>query len=107
MEATIRHELAHLCVGLAQGHNRHFKAVERLFGANFRAVPTEQVKDIHDRIGHTWELYACFVDRPRVLLKRVHRKHRKYTHYRPGLFRYLMYKGQKISGFEYVRISPE
>ena len=107
LDSTIRHELAHLCVGLEQGHNRRFKAVERLFEANFRQVPAVQIKHLHERIGHTWALYACFADRPKVLLKKVHRKHRKYTHYRPGMFRYLMYKGQKISSFQYIRIGPE
>ena len=107
LNSTIRHELAHLCVGLEQGHNRRFKTAERLFQADFKAVPAAQIKQFHERIGHTWALYACFTDRPKVLLKKVHRKHRKYTEYRPGMFRYLMYKGQKISGFEYVRIQPK
>jgi predicted SprT family Zn-dependent metalloprotease len=107
LEATVRHELAHLCVGLEQGHNRQFRAIERLFQANFKQVPDEQIQQLHKRIGHSWELYACLADQTKVLLKKVHRKHRKYTEYRPGMFRYLMYKGQKIDGFEYVRIQSD
>ncbi|WP_223787861.1 hypothetical protein [Marinicella meishanensis] len=101
LEATIRHELAHLCVGLQCGHDHRFKAMERRFEANFGPHLHAEAQQLQQAIGHRYLLFAELADGTDVLLKRVHRRHRKYTHYRPGWFRYLTIDGQKVQRFRY------
>lgn len=101
LNATIRHELAHLCVGLQHGHNGVFKAKEAQFGADFKSISRQQYQQFSNNIGHKYELYACFKDGQSVLLKKVQRRHRKYTQYKPTIFKYLTIKGRKIKSFFY------
>ncbi|MFC3193824.1 hypothetical protein ACFODZ_06190 [Marinicella sediminis] len=107
LEATIRHELAHLCVGLEQGHNARFRHMAQLFKAGFHQVSRREKIELHQLIGYKYALYACLVNQQRVCLKKVHRKHRKYTHYKPTLFRYLSFQGVKISHFEYSALDQK
>ena len=107
LEATIRHELAHLCVGLQCGHDARFKAMERRFNAVFGAHLQTQAKQLHNAIGHRYLLFAELVDGSEVLLKRVHRRHRKYSHYRPRMFRYLTVGGQKVQRFRYQPVGTQ
>lgn len=107
LEATIRHELAHLCVGLNCGHNARFKAMERRFKAVFGRHLQDQASQLHNAIGHRYLLFAELADGTEVLLKRVHRRHRKYSHYRPRLFRYLTVGGQKVQRFRYQSVTSQ
>ncbi|MGJ8664591.1 MAG: hypothetical protein ACSHWU_13120, partial [Marinicella sp.] len=101
LTATIRHELAHLCVGLQCGHNYKFKAKAKQFKAVFgRDLKTESAQ-VHAAIGYKYKLYATIEqnqDNPseEILFRRVHRKHHKYVNYKPGRFRYLSIKGRKV-----------
>ncbi len=104
LDATIRHELAHLCVGLQQGHNHVFKAKAQQFKANFRHIDKSQHQQVSANIGYKYELYAQFKDGRQLLLKKVQRKHRKYTHYRPTLFKYLTVQGKKVASFVYQEV---
>ncbi len=102
LDATIRHEFAHLSVGLKHGHNQIFKAKAQQFKANFKHIDKSQHQQVSENIGHKYELYAQFKDGSRVLLKKVQRKHKKYTHYRPTLFRHLTIQGKKVISFIYL-----
>ncbi len=107
LDATIRHELAHLCVGLQCGHNYKFKAKAKQFKADFgRNLKTESAQ-VHAAIGYKYKLYATIEqnqDNPceEILFRRVHRKHHKYVNYKPGRFRYLSIKGRKVLSFRYA-----
>ena len=101
LAATIRHELAHLCVGLQHGHNQVFKAKAKQFQSHFGKHLKPQTDEIHQNIGHKYLLYATFEDHQEIYLRRVHRKHRKYTHYKPSLFKFLTIKGRKVVQFIY------
>lgn len=102
LQATLRHEFAHLCVGLEQKHNARFKTKERQFKANFRTIERSEHQQVLQNIGFKYQLYASLKSGETVLLKQVQRKHQKYTHYKPTLFRYLTIKGQKVLSFHYV-----
>ncbi|MCB1583284.1 MAG: hypothetical protein R3E90_11820 [Marinicella sp.] len=101
LEATIRHEFAHLCVGLQHGHDAVFKAKAQQFEAHFRSINKSQHQQISNNIGHKYELYASFKDGEELLLKKVQRKHKKYTQYKPTVFHYLTINGKKIVAFNY------
>ena len=101
LNATIRHELAHLCVGLQQGHNSTFKAKALQFKANFGKHLKLESSQIHDSIGYKYQLYATLADGDEIPFRRVHRKHAKYSSYRAGRFRYLTIKGMKVMSFRY------
>src|SRR5690554_1088013 len=44
LNTVIRHEFAHLCIGLSAGHNLRFKQCERLFKGVFNAEAKQQAK---------------------------------------------------------------
>ncbi len=101
LDATIRHELAHLCVGLQQGHNAIFKTKAKHFKAHFgKRIQAESVQ-LHDAIGYKYSLYASLANGEEILFRRVHRKHAKYTQYKAGRYRYLSIKGNKVLSFRY------
>jgi len=102
LNATIRHELAHLCVGLQQGHNSIFKAKALQFKANFGKHLRLESAQVHDSIGYKYQLYATLADGDEILFRRVHRKHVKYSGYKAGRFRYLTIKGIKVLSFRYA-----
>ncbi len=101
LEATLRHELAHLCVGVHHGHDAQFKSCARLFKANFGEHLIEETRVINEAIGYKYKLYATLDNNDEILFRRVHRKHAKYLKYKPRLFSYLTIKGQKVLSFRY------
>ena len=101
LNATIRHELAHLCVGLQQGHNLIFKAQAQQFKAQFGKQLKPEYEAVHDSIGFKYLLYATLANGDEILFRRVHRKHVKYSQYKVGRFRYLTIKGIKVTAFRY------
>lgn len=101
LDVTIRHELAHLCVGIQQGHNAQFKSCARLFKAHFGQHLQQQTQAINQAIGFKYKLYATLDNQQEILFKTVHRKHAKYLNYKPRLFSYLTIKGQKVLSFRY------
>lgn len=103
LEATLRHELAHLYIGLAAGHNAYFHDTATLFKSCFKTIPNEEIKQFHYQIGYRYKLYAIFENGDVVLIKKTHRKHAKYTQYKPRLFYSLSIKGQKIIRFNYKK----
>jgi len=106
LAATIRHELAHLCVGLQHGHDQYFKAKAHQFKANFGRHLNAESEQFRANMGYKYRLYAR-IENPdckspeEILFKRVHRKHSKYLNYKPRRFRYLTIKGRKVIGFRY------
>lgn len=101
LNVTIRHELAHLCVGLQQGHNSIFKAKAKQFKAHFGKHLKQEYRQVLEAIGYKYRLYASLDNGEELLIRRVHRKHAKYNRYKAGRFRYLTIKGIKVTGFRY------
>jgi len=82
LRATLRHELAHLAVGLNQGHNRTFKRWARRFGA-LDPVDRSETLSVLDNINYKYQVTAHLEDGTQRDLGGVHRKTRRYTDY-PG-----------------------
>ena len=102
LDATIRHELAHLCVGLDQGHNRVFKRKAKQFKSVFGNHLSSDIKEINQRIGYKYLILAHLENGETIEFKKAHRKSAKYLDYRPKFFRYLSIKGIKVIEFEYL-----
>ncbi len=101
LEATIRHELAHLCVGIHHGHDHIFKACAKLFKAAFGKHLSADTKALNQSIGYKYKLFATLQNDQVILFRKVHRRHSKYTKYKPKLFSYLTISGQKVLSFHY------
>lgn len=104
LEAVFRHEFAHLCVGLQQGHNTIFKQCEHRFKARFNAVAKQQAIYFEQRIDYKYLLVAELYRGDTIVLKKTHRKHRKYTNYCSRRHRCFYYQQQPIRQFRYILI---
>lgn len=104
LEAVLRHELAHLCVGLHHGHNKQFKQCERLFKGQFDATAQHQAKEYAQKVSYKYQLMAELVNGERITLKKTHRKHRNYANYRHNRYKTYYYQQQVIKRFIYIDI---
>ncbi len=98
---TIRHELAHLAVGISQQHNAVFRQCERLFGARC-VVGAEELVAFEKNVSHKWLLMAHLMNGRSIVLGGAHRRHKKYLHYKPNIFRKLTIEGVPVNSFEYL-----
>ncbi len=101
LNVTIRHEFAHLCVGLQHGHDVIFKAKAREFKADFGKHLKLESEQVHESIGYKYLLFAKLENGDEILFRKVHRKNAKYLRYKAGRFRYLTIKGVKVMSFRY------
>jgi len=97
---TINHELAHLIIGLHNGHNRKFKQLERAMNKGVIIGDNENIQII-EKI-YPLKLYAI-TDREKILLGHRHKRSAKFTKY-DSFYRPLIIKGQIIKRFEYLTI---
>ncbi len=103
LRSTLRHELAHLAVGLAEGHNAVFKHCAAVFGAT-KDIPKAEIHAFEQSVGYKWQLIAHLVDGRTVEMGRVHRRHKKYSAYTHKRWRYMMIKDTAVQRFEYVEV---
>ncbi|KAA3640647.1 MAG: hypothetical protein DWP95_08270, partial [Proteobacteria bacterium] len=80
---------------------------ERLFGANFNQKSKQQAIQYAQRITHRYQLLAQFATGDELLIKKAHRKHRKYTHYHQQSLLKYFYQQRPIKRFRYIRISKQ
>jgi hypothetical protein len=91
-------------VGLAQGHNKHFKHCEHLFKAKFDGHVILQAQAFGQLINYKYQLVAVLANGQIIKLKKTHRKHRKYTGYQYKFYRALYYHQQAIKKFKYISL---
>ncbi|MCX7544668.1 hypothetical protein [Marinicella gelatinilytica] len=104
-EAVLRHEFAHLCIGLNEGHNEIFKNCELLFKGHLTVTCREQAKLYSQLIAYKYQLLAVLDNGREVAVKNAHRKHRKYTHYAlQNRIKYYYQKSQ-VQAFKYIIIN--
>ncbi len=99
---TLRHELAHLAVGLDQHHNRLFKYYERLFCAREPVDESEWV-EFRNNIPFKWQLRAHLMDGRMRDIGFAHRRSRAYLNY-PNNQRVYFIEKTKIKYFEYIQL---
>lgn len=104
LDKVIRHELAHLCVGLGQGHNAEFHRVEGLFDGVFNQTCLHQARRFNELVTYKYKLLAVFPNGEEVMLKHVHRKYAKYTQYTKQRRTQYYIDGRLIRCFKYKPI---
>ena len=99
---TVRHELAHLCVGLEQHHNRVFRHVEVAFGCSTQDLEGEEI-EIQANIPYKWVVIAHLENGQAVEVGGVHRKTKKWADYHTQDKRTDRLKGIVVSRYEFVK----
>jgi hypothetical protein len=99
LRKTLRHELAHLAVGLKESHNQKFIHTNQLFGGH--AEGNELGKQVRDKIKFKWSLWAHFSDGSSELIKGAHRRDKKYGEYRPTAKFFMSVDGKRVEYFHY------
>lgn len=85
LEDTIRHELAHLIVGIAEKHGQRWKAVAASLGARPRATGKSQGADLQARMSDApLTLLAVMQSGEEREMKSAFRRSRRYLDYRLG-----------------------
>lgn len=97
---TMRHELAHLAVGLKQSHNKVFRRFEALFDA-LVPVPPNEIEAITNNISYKWQVIAHLVDGTQRDLGGAHMKTKLYAEY-PYNGRSMSIGQIKVEQFEFV-----
>lgn len=108
LEDTVRHELAHLIVGVEERHGPRWRAVARKLGAVPRATGRSRSQDLSERMDDApWTLVAILGSGEERELKPAFRRNRRLMDYRlsAGQQRYRC-AGQDVLRFEYRRRGP-
>ncbi len=105
LNAVLRHEFAHLCIGLQHGHNKRFKQCERLFDARFNVTAKQQAREFGKLISYKYLLQAELISGEMITLKKVHRRHRNYLNYQYSRYKTYFYRHQPIKRFKYINIA--
>ncbi|WP_018690941.1 hypothetical protein [Algicola sagamiensis] len=103
LRKTIRHELAHLTVGLHHRHNHVFQQCAKRYGAR-DAVATEETLSFQANQTFKWQLMAHLENGEVRDLGGRHRRSKRYTHYPQKYERFLLDKSV-IARFEYIENS--
>lgn len=104
LEDTVRHELAHLIVGVGEKHGRAWKQVATALGATPRATGRSTNADLHGRMADgPFTLVAELLSGEERVIRRVHRRSRRYRDYRYGQAgqRYRL-AGEWVRRFHYI-----
>ncbi|MEE4280017.1 MAG: SprT-like domain-containing protein [Halieaceae bacterium] len=103
LEDTVRHEIAHLVVGIAERHGPRWRRVAKRLGATPRASGRSQAEDLGQRMDDApYTLVAVLESGEECEVKPVFRRSRRYVAYRLGkggaCYRF---RGSKVSRFYY------
>jgi hypothetical protein len=104
LEDTVRHELAHLIVGIRLGHGAQWQRVARALGARSRATGNARCEELNRRMTDApWTLVAVLDDGSEREVKTAFRRSRRYLDYchRKHGPRYAIH-GQVIQRFFYL-----
>jgi hypothetical protein len=103
LEDTVRHEIAHLIVGIDERHGPRWRRVAKRLGAVPRASGRSRARDLGERMDDApWMLVAVLDSGAQHELKPAWRRSRSYLEYRAGRGgREYRYRGQRVSHFLY------
>jgi hypothetical protein len=103
LEDTVRHEIAHLIVGIDERHGRRWRAVARRLGAQPRASGRSRAEDLGRRMDDApYTLVAVLESGAVHDLKPAYRRSRSYLDYRAGHGgREYRFRGERVSRFLY------
>lgn len=97
---TIKHELAHLYVGIQEGHNAKWQRMARYVGAKPKRVASVN-GDIVKATQPPWLLVATLSSGKTVKCKTAYKRTFKYLE-RPSAY---SIKGETVDRFEWIRLS--
>lgn len=102
LSQTLRHEFAHLAIGLEQNHNRQFRRVEGYFGVDVGQDLDDEIKMVLSNISFKYQVVVHLVDGRTVSIGGVHRKTKKYSEYNTETVPSMRCENVKIERFEYI-----
>lgn len=80
---TVRHEFAHLIVGIRQKHNVRWRMAAASLGAQAKATGRSKAEDLHERMSDApFTLIAVMLNGEERVMKRVFRRSGRYLDYR-------------------------
>jgi predicted SprT family Zn-dependent metalloprotease len=100
LDFVLRHEFAHLAVGLSKRHNRIFQRLEERFGVDPYRDLTEEVEQIRSRIYYKYTVLAHLENGEILDLGGVHRKTKRYTEYPKNARYHMSIAGIRVNRFE-------
>ena len=105
LEDTIRHEFAHLVVGIDERHGPRWKQVAQRLGAVPRAAGRSRAADLHARMEDApFTLVAVLASGEERALKPAFRRSRRFLDYRrDGRGRRYLVDGEVVAYFRYDR----
>lgn len=101
LDHVLRHEFAHLAVGLDKHHNRYFRRVERMFGVDLSLDLAAEQNQVIAQTNPSYQLIAHLQNGKEVDLGVAHRRTKKYTEYSQDQKRFMSIHGVRIQSFEY------
>jgi hypothetical protein len=101
LDFTLRHEFAHLAIGLVEHHNRRFRRIEACFGADVTRDLTAEQSQVMGAIGNKYTLIAHLVDGREIDLGGANRRTARYINYPNEGRLNRSFRGVKIERFEY------
>lgn len=101
LDFTLRHEFAHLAIGLREHHNRRFRRIEACFGADVTRDLSAEEAQVISAIDYKYTLIAHLVDGREVDLGGANRRTALYMDYPTNGRLNRSFRGVKIERFEY------
>ncbi|MEM6774306.1 MAG: SprT-like domain-containing protein [Pseudomonadota bacterium] len=103
LEDTVRHEIAHLVVGIDARHGPRWRRVARALGAVPRASGRSTCDSLNERMDDApYTLVAVLVSGEECEVKSVYRRSRRYQDYRLGeRGAHYRYRGESVLRFEF------
>lgn len=102
---TLRHEFAHLAIGLQEHHNRRFRRVEACFGADVTRDLSAEEAQVIGAIDYKYTLIAHLVDGREVDLGGANRRTARYAAYPSNGRLNRSFRGVRVERFEYRTVS--
>ncbi|MEO1078979.1 MAG: SprT-like domain-containing protein [Pseudomonadota bacterium] len=103
LEDTVRHEIAHLIVGIDARHGPRWRKVARALGAIPRAAGRSSCESLNARMDDApYTLVAVLTSGEECEVKSVYRRSRRYQDYRLGeRGAHYRYRGESVLRFEF------
>lgn len=101
LDFTLRHEFAHLAIGLQEHHNRRFRRAEACFGADVTRDLSAEKAQVIGAIDHKYTLIEHLVDGREVDLGGANRRTARYTAYPSNGRLNRSFRGVRVERFEY------
>lgn len=101
LDYTLRHEFAHLAVGLQAHHNKLFRRYEYAFGVK-NTLPQSELDKIKINISFKYHVIAHLKNGKQVDIGGVHKKTKKWSEYHKSSKYTMSIEGVEVDHFEFI-----